>query len=283
MQKNTGAYTQASLQFGANVAELAGKKQGLSGTFNITSLQAEYDFGIASLLSSSSWFDNDAERHSEQSAFVGGMPIGRTNLVSTEVFTQELRLVSQLNGAIQYVAGFYYEDVERDDVTLHYSTADLDKVLDFIGLPFGPENPLFDVQTVKRPLRQAAFYTELSYQLSERWSLTGGLRFFDYEKEDYRKASGSLTGGFNVVTDSITEEDGTSSKVNLSYRLHDGSLLYTQWAEGFRLGTGITPPPASLCDVNNDGVLDGTSVVFRDSLASDTTENIEFGIKTGLV
>ena len=60
-------------------------------------------------------------------------------------------------------------------------------------------------------------------------------------------------------------------------------MLYLQWVEGFRIGRGQVPPPASICDTDNNGKLDFTSAEISDSVDSDSTTNIELGGKSTLL
>jgi len=80
------------------------------------------------------------------------------------------------------------------------------------------------------------------------------------------------------------DESGESFKANLSYEFDEDILLYAQWVEGFRLGNVTALLPPSLCDVNNDGILDGTNTSNTDPFfESDSVKNIELGIKWTLL
>ena len=277
VQLNTGGYTQVELQYGDNSPDLSGQGSGLEDEIDIINLVIDYDLGWASFLSSSAWLENEGLRNWDVTSFLIGSPAVQLFSTSADVFTQEFRLVSQLDGPLQYIAGLYYEDVERGGFKLDYATADVD--LNLLGTPFGSGNPLLGVISQDRKKEQLAVYAELTYQLTEQLTLTGGARRFDYEVEDKI----SIDEGTPRNTISDAEEDGTSYKVNLSYQPTDETLIYAQWAEGFRLGIAVTPPDASLCDVNNDGLLDGTDTPLANDVESDTTENFEIGAKFTLL
>ena len=280
VQFHLGGYTQAIQQYGNNVPALSGKELGLKDDISITNLVVEYDLGWAMFLSSSAWMSNDGESNDEISYFLGGAPLASPADTAADAFTQELRLVSQLDGPFQYVAGVYYEERDRFTDNPFYISGDLALFPAFLYNPFDASNPQIVEQTFDRTLEQLSFYSELSYDLTEQLTLTGGLRRFDYERTLHYFLSGST--GFSDDFSEI-EESGTSFKVNLSYQVNDHALIYGQWAEGFRLGNSVVAPPTDLCDVNNDGILDGTNTEIRESFDSDNTESFELGVKLGLL
>ena len=59
--------------------------------------------------------------------------------------------------------------------------------------------------------------------------------------------------------------------------------MYLQWSEGFRLGNTSYPIPKVICDVNDDGILDGTNAPIEENFDSDNTESFEFGAKFSLL
>ena len=270
-----GDYEQITLQFGGGEG-VAGEEPEFKDETNITNLVIEYDLGWASLLSSSAWLEQDSGRNQDQSA-LGGFPGPQLGEGTTDVFSQELRLVSQLDGPFQYVVGVYYEEV---DASTSFSTwSSTDELRDFFGSPFGSSR-LLDIRSTDQSTDQLAFYGELSYDISEQVELTLGARRFDYEQGAHRIEEGIL-GNFDLSQ--MSEDSGTNLKANLSYTPSEETLLYAQWSEGFRLGNTVFPIPRSLCDLDDDGILDGTNQKITDSFDADTTENFELGAKLTLL
>ena len=277
-QLNLGEYNQVSQQFGNNVPALVGEEQGLDDDIAITNLVAEYDFGWATLLSSTAWIEEDSARRDDLSYFLFGLPVAQPWESTVDVFTQELRLVSQLDGAFQYIIGVYYDENEEIITAPAYATADLS--LSFIQNPIDPTDPQLLDQFFDRSTEQLSFYGELSYKLSDQLTLTGGARHFDYERTQHYFLTGAV--GESDSTDDF-DETGSTLKVNLSYQPNDETLIYAQWVEGFRLGDVVVPPPLAVCDVNNDGLLDGTNTPIRKGYESDTLESFEIGAKFTLL
>ena len=278
-----GGYEQITVQFG-DVEGLSGKQPGHSDEINITNLVLEYDLDWANLLSSSAWMEEDSAFNRDESAF-GGRPVPFLTEASTETFSQELRLASQLEGPLQFVAGVYYEETDLNGSTERWGSTDaqvafLLSVFGLPGNPFGSTSHQVTQDDFDRSIDQLAYYAELSYEFNEQLELTLGARRFDYERS-FRNIQEGLFG--SGEQSSQFDESGTNVKVNLSYTPNDDTLVYAQWAEGFRLGNAVVPPPSSICDVNNDGVLDGTGVSLKNGFDSDTTENIELGAKLTLL
>ena len=278
-----GDYEQVSLQLGGD--EIAGTREERADELNISNLVVEYDFGWANLLSSSAWMTQRSHSNQDQSAFDGGEPFSDISKEKNSLFTQELRLVSALDGAFQYVAGVYYED-RQTDYNSSAGWAGTDEEVNFLLPIFGlSSNPLGDTRLLNdydfdRSYDQLAFYGELSYDITERLELSVGARRFDYERVNKRKGNGIF--GPDDSTDTTDEQD-TSLKANISYQVNDDTLLYGQWAEGFRLGSTNSFVSPETCDVNNDGLLDGTSAPIEDGFGSDTLENFELGAKLTLL
>ena len=286
VQLNTGGYTQVALDFGDNVAVLAGKDEGLEDDVSISNLVLEYDLGWGDVMSSSAWSNNDNARRYETSSFIGGGPLAQEALRENETFIQEIRLASKLEGDFQFIIGAYYEDIDVETISDRvYGTAENPDLLPgFVKPPGSPDplvNPLLNAATDFVETDQTAIYGELSYDMTDQVTLTLGARRYDYEREAGRDDEGFLGNSLNV---NKFDDSGTNLKFNVSYRPNDDTLLYLERSEGFRLGNTINPrPPSSICDVNNDGLLDGTNAPIVDGFGSDTTENLELGGKFSLL
>jgi iron complex outermembrane receptor protein len=140
----------------------------------------------------------------------------------TEAWSQDLRLVSSLDGPINFIVGAYYgfEDVDTD--ILHYS---------FFGAP--ASNAVFPDQAAGILLSNGAFgqvqryfevekesfavYGDLNWDFTEKLSMNLGLRYTDDENTRDRLNYSRINGGpltipgaitglpFDIVTDPRTE------------------------------------------------------------------------------
>ncbi len=258
--------------------DFIGSNEGLEHKFESLGLNLDYEFEWAALQFSATSLDIDYLENRDVHALfpagslLGDVPVPQSNPEDSEFFTSEVRLVSDLDGAFQFVTGIYLEEVDlyREQNTY----LGVDPALN----PFGDPNLLgFSLDT---NLEQLAFYGEAYYDLNEQFTLTVGARHFDYERDDLDVRSGALAGGQPPTLLTI-DESGENYKVNLSYTPNDSTLLYAQWAEGFRLGRGNLPVPASLCDLDSDGVVDGTNLTLEQlrQINSDTLDTYELGGK----
>ena len=229
----------------------------MGNEIDITNLVFEYDLGWGQFTSSSSWVDYDSENESDLSPFF--LPAYAENNGSAKVFFEELRLSSKLDGPINFLVGFYYEDNEfESDSAFFWNGA-------------GPSFPLTTPTEKQRDTEQKAFFGELSYDFSSTLSATLGIRHFDYDQLFVQEG--------NVQANALKDESGQVYKFNVKYMPSDDSLIYAQWAEGFRLGLA-RGKPNDLCDINNDGILDDVGFAPPEGVDSDTSESYEIGFKT---
>ena len=255
-----------------------GEGEGRSEDVNITNLVVEYDLGWGSLLSSTAFKKYSWTRIIDLGRF-NDLPLPQQVNGDTDSFIQELRISSQFDGPFQFLAGLYYEDEENilDGEVRWSGDLAIEPFPIFLG---GNSNNILFLD-IEQNLQQKAFFGEVSYMFNDELTLTVGGRWFDYEKDKIEASGGAFAP---PPLDRKINEDGFKGKVNISYTPSDDTLIYAQWAQGFRLGRPAFVPPALLCDTNNDGVLDGTnSAISTDDLTSDTTDSVELGGKFGLL
>jgi outer membrane receptor protein involved in Fe transport len=144
---------------------------------------------------------------------------------------------------------------------------------------FTPNNNLFVGRTEPQQTEKSVF-GELSYHLTDAWSITAGLRHYDIESSSITNVSGLFNDFANpaaVTTTTIAADSkGEVYKFNISYGLAESRLLYAQYSEGFRPGFGLNPLPANCApDLEALGIDPNVSQVGPDS-----TRNYEIGAKT---
>ena len=270
-------YQQAKLRTG-----LGGRStESTNSDINITNLVLNYTLDWGNITASSSWIDYEAPSEFDLT-FAAGFPFSSTNDFDADVVTGELRFASEFDGPLQVLAGAYYEDRETESISDQDWSGDpaleADFAINFLGVPSGDAKSLSDVDET---VEQLAFFGELSYQISDNFNATVGIRHFDYDQAFVRTVR-SFFG--DVDEGNKNTEDGQNYKVNLSYTPQEDTLIYGQWAEGFRLGSPQTPLTA-VCDANGDGQVDlggGEELSVPDSVAPDELESFELGLKTRL-
>lgn len=238
----------------------------LENDIDITNLVVNYDFEWGRFTSSSSWINYESSLETDFSHItalfgLADNPYFSDNTGTGDIFVEELRLASKLDGPFQFIVGLYYEDKETGSKTPWRWSGD--SSLD-TGIP---------LQSVvnSRLTEQTALFGELSYSISEKLTATIGGRYFDYDREDIQTFD---FFGIRLLTDQVlpADEKGETFKFNLSYTPTEDTLLYGQWAEGFRLGKGQVQP--ATCQA--------LGITAPNSIDSDTSENFELGVKTFL-
>lgn len=273
MRLDLDGYTQARLQL---IAPIGGGEQ-LLDDFKLTNVTVRYDWEWAYLLSSTSFFKEQAQRNTVLSPFQV-IPFAQASKRDARVFIEELRLVSSLDGSLQWLAGLYYEDNRRTD-----------KVVSYLALEPVNNTPTPSILALgywgQTRIKQTAMFGDISYELSDQIQFTFGGRFYHFERGDVTRSQGALlAGGQEIRSDYGGSEPGINVSANVQFTPSDNELYYLQYSEGFRLGVPQTLVPVSRCDVDNDGVLDGTNVPIDTSRSeSDNLESTELGLKlTGL-
>jgi len=263
----SGDFQQARLAVGENALP-----EGQFNETDIINLVLTYDLGWGELFSSTSKIDYEGSSRFDLGNFsFSGEPFSSLNSGRTELTIEELRFVSDFEGAFQMLLGYYYEDRKVDSVF----------DLFWFGESSSKGHIIFESQEL---LEQQSLFGELSYQLTDKLKATGGFRWFDYEK------STPVSRRDGVSRTELEARKGTvddvNYKFNLAYSVNDSTLVYGEWAEGFRIGTfqGQISP---VDDPDGDGVVlfaDGVMrKVTEGLLESDTVESIELGIKTAFM
>ncbi|MDH3531826.1 MAG: TonB-dependent receptor [Gammaproteobacteria bacterium] len=176
--------------------------------------------------------------------------------------THELRLQSIGDGALQYTVGLYSTEITHD-----YNQEWIQPgIAPSQAVPGQAPNTFFRTRQ-SRTDEQTAVFTEMTYDLTDSVSLTGGLRWFQNDS----KLSGVVGWGPNLFGDADTSVDASYDdddfiyKANLTWRLDDDRMVYVTVSEGYRPG-GLNRDP-------------GLAAVGASEYKPDVLTNYEFGWK----
>lgn len=245
------------------------------------------------------------------------------NVLMNEEFdqmSQEIRLVSPTGGKFEYIAGAYYEEAELvfGDTIQVPTNSVLVPLLNgnpaFIGTPLqGVAGTMIAGTGTPRVFEQEskafAVFGSLTWNVSDTFRATGGLRYTSEEKDASRTFRISdldgdpLTGlqavlapivyaaAFNARTHNLSgsrSEDALLPSVTLEYDWSDGIMTYLSWSQGSKSGgfdarsNNPTVPPATECTSTTPptpaGCLFGRQIgtfEFED----ENADNIELGAK----
>ncbi len=169
----------------------------------------------------------------------------------------EARLSSKNEGKLSWMAGAFYEDVydwwEFGDYLTQGDMADTraweeanriacEDIAD-PSVALCPLNPtqIYYFNNYSNKVQQLAFFGELGYKLTDRWSVTGGARWFQYDREMFDRYN--VPFGLPASSDpdangllSKGKESDTSFKFATNYHFNPEVMVYGLYSEGFRLG-----------------------------------------------
>ncbi len=216
---------------------------------------------------------------------VYAIPSNLRDTTKYESFTQEIRIGSNTDGPLQWVAGVFYSDNDRV-YAQRLPTPGYDAFTDAalgagtsaaVANGFGPDSPFNS--DLSYSLTQWAVFGEASYELTDRFTVTAGGRYYDFEEDRTISSGGLFANGDSNVMDT-TSSDGFSPRVLLTYKATDAITLNAQASQGFRLGGVNDPLNVPLCTPQDEAIFGG----FQ-SYGDETLWNYEAGLKalTGTV
>jgi len=257
----------------------------VSDDLDLANLTIDYDFGWATLTSSTSTYKRDRTQLSDsadlgEQVFPGLLLTGAGTLTKDfqDQVSQELRLTSTGDGALNWTAGLFYVDkengfdqiiVDEEDFFVEFANI---LFRDFIGFFPTPPFPLTDARQLldlsgDNEETQYALYGELDFQFNDAWSATAGLRYYNYDKTDT-----IVNNDINILDFGLqdgvykADDSGTNLKFGLDYQPNEDMLFYLTAAEGFRIGGTNTAP-----GIPPENVVYGPDSLWNYELGAKTT------------
>jgi iron complex outermembrane recepter protein len=228
-----------------------------SDRIHLASATLSYDFGSANLVSATNYYDAKQRKFYDANQFVGGGSFTIRDTTPEKRFSQEVRLSSQGDAKFTWLVGGFFQRIKNDVLIQQF-----DSPLDFAGFGVTDYGTTFNTRTQ----RQAAVFGELGYTFFDALTVTGGLRYYDYKLEGTTDGIGpiipflGLPSGLTTLP--VAKDDGLLKRVNVSYKINDDTLIYAQYADGFRIG-------GSNLGVSSDKIFFGP----------DSVKSFEAGIK----
>jgi outer membrane receptor protein involved in Fe transport len=179
--------------------------------------------------------------------------------------TNELRLTSTSDSRFQWMVGAFYESFEDGWVdngeipnlesTKHWAYTQW-RVCDLADQGFDVQCPAAPIgnswyqDSYRRDRTQLAAFGQVDYALNDDWTLTAGVRWFEYDRytvNDRQWPPGLPVEAILLDGEGASIEDGkeddTTYKVGLSWSIDDSRMVYALYSQGFRLG-GVNNPKA---------------------------------------
>jgi iron complex outermembrane receptor protein len=268
-------------------------REGIDDEFALGDLDIVYDFGSVVLTSISSYTDRKVTVLRDATQLTGSVTfdIGGTDAevrissplydrTKLEVFSQELR-VSGGTEKYQWLVGGFYQDVDRrygqSLPTPGYDaiTQRIDGVVS-ADLNAPPDTPYYSNLTYS--LKQYALFGEGTWFFTPQWSVTGGLRYYNFDEDRVLNFGGYFAeptppGGVPGAVDS----DGISPRAILTYSPTEDLHFNAQFSRGFRLGGINDPINRPLCSP-----ADITTFGGQGNWRDEKAKNYEVGAKMQL-
>lgn len=210
------------------------------------------------------------------------------NFQGQERYSFEARLTSQGESRLQWMVGAFYEDVydwwfygaTNPDLTstTTWETAQTYAYLAATYYGYDVEYPLpptdiVYMNTFDKEIKQTAVFGEVSYNLTDSWLVTGGIRWFEYDRKEfdiYEYPKGLPVFG-SRGTGGVDPREGTANdtvlKFSTQYHLDEDRMLYVTYSEGFRLG-------------GNNSTRAAATGQIPLAYGPDTLKNYETGLKS---
>ncbi len=215
--------------------------------FKLGSLSVKYTTAVLELSSTTSyWERNEPLRQDTSESWQTGL--GLTGFTPaqgglgaayaleynpTHQTTEELRIASVGDANPKWLIGYFYEDF-HSAWNIVFPSAN--------GAAVYGSNNLFSYFS-PMPIKQQSLFGEITYNVTDPFAITLGLRRYHYDAPVSINQYGALTA--TVVTSTSETDQGITPKVSLSYDVTKNFMLYATAAKGFRPGGGTGPVPTS--------------------------------------
>lgn len=263
----------------------------------IANATIDYEFDFAQLTSSSTYSDFDQRFYVDLAgtfapgSFVGApIAFGLDADGYDKVFVQETRLASTLDGPFQFVVGGFYLNRRRDVDFLYRSNPDFLAARGLTGLP----DKYFQKLYTHSKSTEVAGFGELTYRFSDKFWLTGGLRYGETAAQSFTEAGGYLAtaAGFNYYTYALfgiptnfntftpyaaaagikAKGSKPSWKASATFKPSDTLTTYATFSTGFRA-------PIVNALAGRPSLVDPNDLIIPDGASSDDLKSYEIGAK----
>ncbi|MEM9255191.1 MAG: TonB-dependent receptor [Pseudomonadota bacterium] len=190
---------------------------------------------------------------------------------------QSGRNTEELGGRLQYSRRYFEEQLSVVS-GLDYNEADSESLLPISTSDVFEESGLYDaadsgVQTAPYTIDALGVFVELAYDVTDRLTLAGGLRWDDFEFDVKGPFEPSFAFVPGVRPGGEGSADDTSYNIGGTFQLSERAILYGNYSEGFSI--------PSLGFVAND-VAPGVEISDSTLVEPVITESYELGIRGAL-
>ena len=247
------------------------------------SFDINYEFasGLA-LRSITAYRDWEANADISQGRVVGDMLTAHTRY-QTDTFSQEIQLISPAGETIDWMAGFFYyqEDYDINDI----GDFGPDFCVPFIAAIAGPANAAAcgafaqvaaTGSDFTQKLKSIAAFGQATWNISETWSTTLGLRWTNDKKDgDFVQIVTNPIGNLFRAPESVLgmerDDSKTTGFANINWFAAEDIMVFATLSSGYKSG-----------GFNNAGSSEALGVERR-VFDPENATNIELGVKATLL
>jgi len=269
---------------GMNQRALFDAAEPFEDEFTMWNFTLGHEFEHASLLVSASKIDREmlnVEDVTGGFALVGrpapSGPAFSDENVTLDDETLEIRLTSTHSGPLQWLVGAYEKEAVSDSGY---------RMIRGWEDEFAPG--LANTQKLQN-YQESSLFGEISYDLTEKLTVTAGMRQLDYDysskEENWGWAFTDTDRSGANVRDAKLSDKGNNYKLTMTYQVTDDAQVYFTKSEGTRPGginrvIPVSDDPAAAVGYACQQDLDRLGVSDPGAYGGDETDNFEFGLKS---
>ena len=251
------------------------EQQGVSLDINY-----EYGNGLA-LRSITAYREWEADNANSDIRIPANLAPGTTHF-QTDTFSQEIQLISPAGNTLDWLAGLYYyqEDYDIDETRSAGDSfcvptiAAISAQAGALCLASEQENAV--VTTFSQGLESIAFFGQLTWNISDTWDATLGLRrTADQKRGDFDdQVNNPVLTQFHAQETTLgmkRDDSKTTGFANVNWNVTEDIMLFATWSTGYKSG-----------GFNSSG---GAQALGEDRriFAPEETRNYEVGVKSKLL
>ncbi len=244
----------------------------------VGNLQVDYNFDVATLMSSTSVLSRNTHSLSDFSLFFADLApnFGLASAPSypgtdfytshNAAFIQEFRVTSPTEQRLRWVGGAYFSRFRQHSTESTNSGA----FAQALGQTGSPNLYVFDQSVIDQ---QTAVFADLTYKVLPQFEVTAGERYYELRDSLENTQGGVLAAPNQPLVHA--KASGNSPRIVLTYHPINDSTIYATAGRGYRPGgPNVGLPAGTGCTLNN---------AYEPLYRPDSVWNYEVGAKTELL